>query len=193
MIDLTTTPTSPWNESAADVFVADYIATQGLEDSKSNRELIRKAFLDRVKNILAADRLARAGAANKEMMKRLARRQQRKREVRTNLSLIPQTFLTPSKLYRRRYMTLLNHPVLRHHIRMLELFGVDAMSEDESDQPCRLYSHMRDGGYLYGIQPWRPGIPQTGLGDRRGGNISIYTYIQIYARAHTCKSVFSMK
>ena len=86
MVDLSSTPHSPWNSSAAEIFTDDYIALHKLVDNPHNRKVIKNAFFNRVKSLLAEARLRRRGSHLRSLAKRNARRYQRKLNVRLLLS-----------------------------------------------------------------------------------------------------------
>ncbi|TFK70723.1 hypothetical protein BDN72DRAFT_896178 [Pluteus cervinus] len=111
-IDLTGTPHSPWNQSAARVFTDGLIRATGslLPNTYRVRDEVGKSFFARVKSLKEKPTRKLPAKA------KAARRAERKRT-----------------LYWRRVDICRKLPSLEHHVPILERLGVDGMSSDESD------------------------------------------------------------
>ncbi|KAJ7070209.1 hypothetical protein C8F01DRAFT_1329213, partial [Mycena amicta] len=127
-----------WNQSACRVFTQHMITEHGLPDSHSMAHAISNAFVTYLRTIQKRYREAQKAQALQLKNKIQNRRQARKYRVCQFQSM--------------RYLAYVFAP-LRKHINVLEEFGVDGMSSDESD--------MDDEGivsYQSHVPQWRAEI-----------------------------------
>ncbi|KAJ7223832.1 hypothetical protein C8J57DRAFT_1391461 [Mycena rebaudengoi] len=115
-IDVVGTPRSEWNKSVARVFAKDFIRKLELPNTYAMFMAVDKAFATYMKNIRAKYRLAQTSAENQARVERQDRRDSRKRG-----------------LFHRRRDIAEEIDELNEHVDMLERFGVDGMSSDESE------------------------------------------------------------
>ncbi|KAF9490509.1 hypothetical protein BDN71DRAFT_1367878, partial [Pleurotus eryngii] len=113
-IDLIGPPQSPWNMSAANVFVAAFEQFQGLE---MDLKIVKDAFFTRLKTLKQDFKLAKKPKNEQKSRNTQKRRQMRKRT-----------------LFTQRYDIALQDPCLQRHLELLGRLGVDRMSSDESDE-----------------------------------------------------------
>ncbi|KAI0692065.1 hypothetical protein C8T65DRAFT_586848 [Cerioporus squamosus] len=130
-IDISKGALNRWNRSAAVVFASAFVAT-GDYECENEKEIVA-AFLSHTRTLRKKYRQRGLTQGQKLDMKKQANRDQRK-----------------ISLYRRRHRTCSKYPPLRPHLAMLETFGVDGMSSDESE--------TEDGVKRYRLlrKSWRP-------------------------------------
>ncbi|KAJ7192142.1 hypothetical protein C8J57DRAFT_1109805 [Mycena rebaudengoi] len=111
--DILGTPSSPWNKSAARVFANLAIQQLCLPDTVEMFKAIRRGFTQYLDTIIRRYKVSLKTSSEIEALRAAKARHTRN--------------------IRRRFLAYTFQP-LRHHIDMLEYFGVDGMSSDESDE-----------------------------------------------------------
>jgi hypothetical protein len=135
MIDVAGLPKSPWNVSAARVFVDHFIGKTEYNDTPEMRKKIENAFTNRLRSLKS--RRKKEGLPQVERANERSRhaRQQRKYQVNfscpdgANLHL--KAFYMIKLFQRRRDAAKLIKPHT-DHLGILDALGIDGMSSDES-------------------------------------------------------------
>ncbi|KAJ7601356.1 hypothetical protein DFH06DRAFT_1026347, partial [Mycena polygramma] len=132
--DILGTPHSPWNKSAVRVFADFIIERNAFPNSVEMFDAICKAFTTHLETIMRRYKDCAKSQAERLRHAALDRQQSRKYEL----------------FYRRRYIAYTFEP-LQRHIAMIEYFGIDGMSSDESE------ADENDGHIRYRIHSpqWR--------------------------------------
>ncbi|KAJ8689374.1 hypothetical protein PTI98_013399 [Pleurotus ostreatus] len=154
--DVLGSPKSPWNMSAARVFVKAFEEWAGVE---LDQETTMEAVATWIKSLRQARRQSLLSRTQQEKEKGRARRQGRKRS-----------------LFQMRLSAAQQHPLLRQHVPLLERLGVDGMSSDESDvdEPGDGGSRAKRPIYQVITPAWRA----TEVGDWLEGFDSVYSLLR---------------
>ncbi|KAF8877194.1 hypothetical protein BD779DRAFT_1429120, partial [Infundibulicybe gibba] len=158
-VDLLGTPRSPWNRSAARVFVDVFIRTHKLDRTPEAIDDISRAFFSRIKSMKGESKMKLNNSSVIGEYARAGRKQQRKRNVSLLVTYYEKlTLLVSLKLFVRRLETVQLHPRLQRHEHIIQRLGTDGMSSDESeDEDAHIQAAARlDNPRFKILQPkWR--------------------------------------
>ncbi|KAH6907934.1 hypothetical protein BKA70DRAFT_1104235, partial [Coprinopsis sp. MPI-PUGE-AT-0042] len=132
-IDHNGKPASPWNKSAREVFVQGFLTSDNPAIAAANATPadIRRLWVSNFRRY----KRSRLGEPNKDELKQQRRRRERRRWV--SQSFIPRharsTLTSLSQLYWRRLRASLRLKETSRYARLVQMYGVDGMSSDESD------------------------------------------------------------
>ncbi|TEB22617.1 hypothetical protein FA13DRAFT_1641036, partial [Coprinellus micaceus] len=146
--DFNSTALSPWNKSAAKVFVEAFMRSDIPEAHGADPESVRSLFVSRLRS-MREDIRRSADSPMKRLIAQRNRRRERKKWIFK---------LNSAQLYYRRIEAARSYPETERFIRILREYGIDGMSSDESD-----HEHNGTGHYQYRVKlvRWRnPGATQ---------------------------------
>ncbi|KAH7905256.1 hypothetical protein BJ138DRAFT_1231055 [Hygrophoropsis aurantiaca] len=136
-VDLTGTPQSAWNLSAAQVFADSFCATH--PGAQYSRETVCRTWIAYFDTLWLKYRKREADEKELEALANAQREKIRRKERKVNL-------------YHRRYQTASSFSALRQSVlRLVKDVGVDGMSSDESSHEGK----QGEATFLITCKPWR--------------------------------------
>ncbi|KAJ7430007.1 hypothetical protein B0H11DRAFT_1649308, partial [Mycena galericulata] len=136
--DIEGSPNSPWNKSAARVFADFTIRQLCLPNTFDTFEALRRAFTSHLETIIRRYKKSLMSKREQRSLETVKRRQTRKYQL----------------FHRRRYIGWVFKP-FRRHVAMLESFGIDGMSSDESETEEMGGDYLTE--YQIRVPQWRAG------------------------------------